>query len=155
MGARGRWCETTPHACCAACSSLRPCSSFHAGAAAVPCCLFSSLRPLPCPFAGCSRSPSEMRDAKRRRSDVGGGEQGAEEGEVPPPPPSAPMDTDVVQANGGSVAADGAPGGSGEAQAADGGEGGEDGGGALELDAELTPEEIMMMQQMGIPFVSC
>ena len=24
----------------------------------------------------------------------------------------------------------------------------------MELDAELTPEEIMMMQQMGIPFVS-
>jgi hypothetical protein len=30
----------------------------------------------------------------------------------------------------------------------------EEGGGGVELDAELTPEEIMMMQQMGIPFVS-
>ena len=32
-------------------------------------------------------------------------------------------------------------------------EGGEGGVGGLALDAELTPEEIMMMQQMGIPFV--
>lgn len=45
---------------------------------------------------------------------------------------------------------DGQAGGSGSGE--QGEEGGEDGG--LALDSELTPEEIMMMQQMGIPFVS-
>lgn len=51
-----------------------------------------------------------------------------------------------MDADGGERQAGGS--GSGE----QGEEGGEDGG--LALDSELTPEEIMMMQQMGIPFVS-
>lgn len=88
----------------------------------------------------CSRSTSQQRDGKRRRSEGEGPserDRSVGEGSLPPlPSEAAPMD-----------AADG--GGGGE----EGQEGGQEGG-PLELDAELTPEEIMMMQEMGIPFVS-
>lgn len=68
------------------------------------------------------------------------------------------MDTD---AGGAAGHANGSGGGDAEAAAAQPMEaaGGEEdagadggGGGGLALDAELTPEEIMMMQQMGMPF---
>jgi ribosomal protein L35AE/L33A len=73
------------------------------------------------------------------------------------------MDTD---AGGAAAHANGSGGGDAEAAAAQpmeaaggeedaGADGGGGGGGGLALDAELTPEEIMMMQQMGMPFVSC
>lgn len=45
-----------------------------------------------------------------------------------------------------------ANGSAGAAMDAEGGEDGEEGGGGLKLDAELTAEELRMMQAMGIPF---
>lgn len=98
----------------------------------------------------CSRSGSpSRRDSKRQRSEAAGGSEPA-----------------LASGEGGNGAA-AAPGADGAVPAGDGGsgdgpaameaeEGGEEGGsgGGVELDGEVTAEEIMMMQQMGIPFVS-
>ena len=104
-----------------------------------------------------SQSPSQQpRDGKRRRSD--GGAYSAEPPSDAPPLPPMPAE----EARGGrggydgqEAVADGSDAGPAamDAEGAADGEG-EEAGGGVELDAELTPEEIMMMQQMGMPFVS-
>ena len=81
------------------------------------------------------------RERSRPRQQQQGGEDGREQRDGAPALP--PVDMEEAGRE------------EGEEEGEEGGGGGGGGGGGVELDAELTPEEVMMMQQMGIPFVSC
>ena len=100
-----------------------------ASAPSLPACLPACLHH--------SRSP--RRDVKRRRSEEPPPRL-PDDGELPPLPPMDGEGVEGLQLSGGG----------GEEEMGDA----EGGPKAIELDAELTPEELMLMQQMGIPFVS-
>ncbi len=120
-------------------------------------CAIQTVQLTNCPFttvllaAWCSRSGSpSRRDSKRQRSEAAGGSEAA--------PTSGERGSGAAEGPAGANGAGPAGGGgSGDGLAAmDAEQGGEDDGAddGVELDGEVTAEEIMMMQQMGIPFVS-